>query len=213
MGRDVGESGGHRPARLDRAFYTRPTLEVARDLLGKVLVHVVDGARRAGRIVETEAYVGPLDAASHARSGPSGRASLMFGQAGRAYVYLVYGLHWCFNAVTEAEGTPGAVLVRAVEPAEAAAGERASGPALVCRALRIDRRCNGVDLTGGELFVEDGAPVCDAEVRVGPRVGVHYAGAWAERPWRFWIDGSPHVSRRTPGRPFHRAALSGADAG
>ena len=143
--------------------------------------------------METEAYVGPHDAASHARSGPSGRAALMYGQAGVAYVYLIYGLHHCFNVVTETDGYPGAVLVRAIEPVENA--DRGSGPALVCRALRIDRACNGQDLTQSNLFLEHTAPIADADVRVGPRIGVDYAGEWAAHPWRFWVGTSPHVSR------------------
>ena len=178
---------------------------VARDLLGKVLVHTQAGVRYAGRIVETEGYVGPDDAASHARSGRSGRAGLMWGPAGVAYVYLIYGLHHCFNAVCETEGFPGAVLVRAVEPLEAAAGQRGAGPALVCRALRIDRGCNGLDLTSptSELGVEDAPPVADAAVRMGPRIGVDYAGAWAAHPWRLWLADSPAVSRkRTQSRGY-----------
>jgi DNA-3-methyladenine glycosylase len=178
---------------------------VARDLLGKVLVHTLDGLRYAGRIVETEGYVGPDDAASHARSGQTGRAKLMWGPAGIAYVYLIYGLHHCFNAVTEAEGYPGAVLVRAVEPLEAAAQDKANGPALVCRALRIDRTCNGVDLTTDKsaLAIEDGESVADARVRMGPRIGVDYAGPWAAHPWRLWLADSPAVSRKpTHGSPY-----------
>jgi DNA-3-methyladenine glycosylase len=171
---------------------------VARDLLGKVLVHTRDGVRYAGRIVETEGYVGPDDAASHARSGQRGRAALMWGPAGVAYVYLIYGIHHCFNAVTEAEGYPGAVLVRAVEPLEGAAEHKGSGPALVCRALRIDRGCNGLDLTTSDsaLAVEDAEPVADSQVRMGPRIGVDYAGAWAAHPWRLWLATSPAVSRK-----------------
>lgn len=180
--------------RLARCFYTRSTLVVARDLLGKVLVHLdVDGSRRAGRIVETEAYVGPDDLASHARSGPRGRAGLMFGKAGIAYVYLIYGMHHCFNVVTEDEGYPGAVLVRAIEPLDRS--HRGNGPALVCRTLGIDRRCNGLDLVDSTLFLEAAPRVPDTDVRVGPRIGVDYAGAWATHPWRFWIAGSSHVSR------------------
>ena len=172
-------------------------MRVARDLLGKVLVRTLDGVRYAGRIVETEGYVGPDDAASHARSGRQGRAAVMWGPAGVAYVYLIYGLHHCFNAVTEAEGYPGAVLVRAVEPLEAAAEQKASGPALVCRALRIDRTCNGLDLvTSDGLAIEDAEAVPDAAVRMGPRIGVDYAGAWASHPWRLWLADSPAVSRK-----------------
>jgi DNA-3-methyladenine glycosylase len=189
---------------LQREFYARPTLLVARDMLGKCLVHVVDGVRRSGRIVETEAYIGPEDRASHARVGNKGRASVMYGPPGFAYIYLIYGLHHCFNAVTEREGYPGAVLVRALE-----AEDRASGPALVCRALRIDRSCNGLDLVAAsELFMEDAPPVADTNVRVGPRVGVAYAAEWAANPWRFWVADSPHVSNGTgTGQPFDPAML------
>ena len=165
-------------------------------MLGQILVHTgTDGVRRSGRIVETEAYVGPDDRASHARVGPKGRALIMYGKPGVAYVYLVYGMHYCFNAVTETEAYPGAVLVRAIEPLDNAAGGR--GPALVCRALHIDRSCNGLDLTASALVLEAGTPVEDDKVRVGPRVGVAYAGEWASRPWRFWQADSPSVSGRT----------------
>jgi DNA-3-methyladenine glycosylase len=181
--------------RLPLAFYARPTLLVAREMLGKKLVHLDEnGVRRSGRIVETEAYVGPNDAASHARSGAAGRAALMYGKAGLAYVYLIYGMHHCFNAVTEIEGYPGAVLVRAIEPLENA--ERGGGPALVCRALHIDRRCNGIDLVSSNLCLEDAPSVPNEEVRIGPRIGVDYAGQWAAHPWRFWVAHSQHVSRR-----------------
>jgi DNA-3-methyladenine glycosylase len=179
---------------LPLGFYARPTLIVAREMLGKTLLRVGDdGVRRSGRIVETEAYVGPNDAASHARSGPSKRGALMYGRAGVAYVYLIYGMHHCFNAVTEIDGYPGAVLVRAIEPLENAG--RGGGPALVCRALDIDRTCNGMDLVAGNLFLEDAPGVSDVRVRIGPRIGIDYAGEWAAHPWRFWVAGSPHVSR------------------
>jgi DNA-3-methyladenine glycosylase len=182
---------------LPRQFYARPTLVVARELLGKTLVHLADGVRRAGRIVETEAYIGPHDKASHARVGNRGRASIMYGRAGFAYVFLIYGMHNCFNTVTEAEGFPGAVLIRAVEPEDPA--ERGAGPALVCRALRIDRSCTGLDLTRSDLsdlYLRDAESVPDGDVRVGPRIGIDYAGEWAAHPWRFWVGDSPHVSRR-----------------
>ena len=119
----------------------------------------------------------------------------MFAKAGVAYVYLIYGMHHCFNAVTEVDGYPGAVLVRAIEPLEHA--DRGSGPALVCRALHIDRTCNGSDLVTSNLFLEeeDATPVMDEQVRIGPRIGVDYAGEWAAKPWRFWIANSPYVSR------------------
>jgi DNA-3-methyladenine glycosylase len=145
--------------------------------------------------VETEAYIGPDDAASHARTGNKGRAALMYRQPGIAYVYLIYGMHHCFNAVTERDGYPGAVLVRAIEPLENPDG-RGSGPALVCRALHIDRACNGLDLTASNLFIAAAAEVPDAQVRIGPRIGVDYAGEWASHPWRLWVVDSEHVSRR-----------------
>jgi DNA-3-methyladenine glycosylase len=194
--------------RLQREFYARATLAVARALLGQVLVHIsADGVRRSGRIVETEAYVGPDDAASHARSGPRGRAALMYGPAGVAYVYLIYGLHHCFNATTETDGYPGAVLVRALEPLDNIT--RASGPALVCRALHIDRGCNGVDLASSDrLFIEAASAVPDAELLVGPRIGVDYAGDWAAHPWRLWVKDSAHVSRRPrTGTPYDPSML------
>jgi DNA-3-methyladenine glycosylase len=171
---------------------------VARELLGKPLVH----RDRGGAIVEVEAYVGPHDRASHARVGPRGRAAIMYGPPGVAYVYQIYGVHFCFNAVTESDGYPGAVLVRAIEL------DRATGPALVCRALHIDRSCNGLDLTTSELFITDAPSIPDERVRAGPRVGVAYAGAWAEHPWRFWVAGSHYVSRpRVSGTTFDPAML------
>ena len=156
------------------------------------------GERRAGRIVETEAYVGQEDLASHAaRCQPSGRASVMYGPPGRAYVYLIYGLHNCLNAVTEPEGFPAAVLFRALDPLENVV-ERVDGPGRLCRALEIDRSLNGARLDGPQLWVEPAASR-DFEVAAGRRIGVAYAGEWAERPWRFWIRAAPR--RRRTGRP------------
>jgi DNA-3-methyladenine glycosylase len=130
----------------------------------------------------------------------------MYGPPGVAYVYQIYGVHFCFNVVTEYDGYPGAVLVRAIEPLENAS--RGSGPALVCRALHIDRGCNGLDLTDSELSVEDGECVPDGRVHVGPRIGVDYAGEWAAHPWRFWVADSSHVSRgRITGTPLDPAML------
>jgi DNA-3-methyladenine glycosylase len=176
-------------------------------MLGKTLVHIGDDdVRRSGRIVETEAYVGPNDLASHARVGAKGRAAVMYGPAGVAYVYLVYGMHHCFNAVTEQDGYPGAVLVRAIEPLENA--DRGAGPALVCRALKIDRACSGLDLTTSSLSIEDAPIVTDEEVRVGPRIGVAYAGEWAAHLWRFWVAESAYVSKqRLSGSPLNPAML------
>jgi DNA-3-methyladenine glycosylase len=183
--------------KLPRAFYARPAPEVARDLLGKHLVHEDRGVRRAARIVETEAYHGPDDAASHARFGPTPRAAVMFGPAGVAYVYLIYGISHCFNVVTGRDGEPSAVLVRAAEPL-AGCLHGTSGPGNLCRALAIRREeHSGVDLTGRILFLED-APAPAEEIVTAPRVNVRYAGAWAEEPWRFALAGNRFVSRPRP---------------
>ena len=134
-------------ARLPRSFYDRDTIDVARDLLGKRLVHRVGGVERVGRIVETEAYLGPHDLAAHSARGLTPRTRVMFGPPGHAYVYFVYGMHWCVNVVTQAEGTASAVLLRALEPVKNVEG-RTNGPALLCRAMGIDGRLNGHDLVG-----------------------------------------------------------------
>ena len=189
-------------ARLGRSFYARDARRVARDLLGKVLVHQDGRVRRAARIVEAEAYHGPGDRASHARFGRTPRAAIMFGPPGYAYVYLVYGLSHCVNAVTGREGYPSAVLIRSAEPLENCL-HSTRGPGNLCRALAIDRpRHNGLDLTGDVLFVED-APRPRERVTATPRVNVAYSGPWAERPWRFLLEGNPAVSgrrRRAPAR-------------
>ena len=176
----------------ERAFYARDTRRVARELLGMLVVT----PHGRGRIVETEAYHGPGDQASHARRGPTPRARIMFGEPGHAYVYLIYGMHHCLNAVTGKAGFPSAVLIRAVDIAghDPRAG---AGPGKVCRALAIDRRANGADLTAaGPVWIEDDGERFPArQVKTGPRIGVDYAGAWADRPWRYWIAGHPAVSR------------------
>lgn len=163
------------------------------------------GGVRAATIVETEAYLGREDRASHARAGLTPRTRPMFGPPGHAYVYLVYGMHWCFNVVTETDGTPGAVLVRAVAPEDDVAPTRAgAGPALACGFLGIDGTHDGVDLTvGPPLWLEDpGAAASDAAdllVARGPRVGVAYAGeACASLPYRFGIARHPALSRAFP---------------
>jgi len=177
---------------LPHSFYERPARVVARAMLGKVLVH---GAR-AGRIVETEAYVGAHDLACHAARGKTPRTRILWGPPGRAYVYFVYGMHWCFNAVTELEGRPGAVLVRGLEPLAGFDGPvRLDGPARLCRALHIIGAENGADLVTSALRILDAPAVPGREVERGPRIGVDYAKEWADRPLRFWVRGSPGVSR------------------
>ena len=184
---------------LPRAFYARPTVEVAHDLLGKLLVRR-DGPRvRVARIVEVEAYLGERDAASHARRGPTPRAAIMFGPPGFLYVYLVYGMHHCMNVVTETDGTAGAVLLRAAEPVLGfpALDERAlAGPGKTCAALDISRDQNGWDLCASDLFLAvDRSPSAFTTKR-SARIGVAYAGAWARRRLRFYVAGNPHVSVR-----------------
>ena len=198
----------------DRSFYARPALDVARELIGLVLVRrLPDGTLLSGRIVETEAYTGPEDRASHASRGRTARNEVMFGPPGRAYVYFIYGMHWCLNAVNERDGFPAAVLLRAIEPLDGIELVRAhrpkarkdtqltSGPARLCQALAIDGGLNGADLClpASALFVEDrGLPA--GAVVAAARVGVGYAGEWAAKPFRFLDSRSPYVSVR-PKRP------------
>lgn len=193
--------------KLMRSFYERSTLEVAKTLLGKYLVRQIGDRRLVGRIVETEAYVGPEDKANHASRGRTKRTEVMFGPAGYAYVYMIYGMHYCLNVVTEAEGYPAAVLIRSVEPEEGI-DLPTTGPARLCKAMAIDRSLNGVDMTGNELYIEDrslrrslrrsfgpfgGEPT--PLIGSGPRVGVDYSGEYANKPWRFWIMGNKFVSK------------------
>src|SRR5258707_11926588 len=141
-----------RARRLPRSFYDRDTTLVAQELLGKHLVHVVAGEARIGRIVETEAYLGPHDLAAHSARGLTPRTKVMFGPPGHAYVYLIYGMHWCMNVVTEEEGHASAVLLRALEPIANLDG-RTQGPALLCKAMGIDGRQNGADLGSNTFFL------------------------------------------------------------
>jgi DNA-3-methyladenine glycosylase len=169
---------------------------VARALLGKVLVHHSPAGTRAGRIVETEAYVGPQDLACHAAKGRTARTEVLFGPGGHAYVYFVYGMHFLFNVVTGKKGHAAAVLVRGLEPLRGIPpGMRTDGPARLTQALEIARAENGLDLTSAPLAIHDGAPPAPRSIRRGPRVGVDYAGSWAQSPFRFWVEGSPGVSR------------------
>jgi len=189
---------------LPHSFYARPARVVARALLGKVLVH----GGRSGRIVETEAYVGEHDLACHAARGRTARTAILWGPPGRAYVYFVYGMHWCFNAVTGREGRASAVLVRGLEAVEGFDRPvRLDGPGRLCRALGITGAENGVDLSRSELRILDAPPVPGRTVERGPRIGVDYAEEWAEAPLRYWVRGSPGVSR---GRPSRRRGQAGS---
>lgn len=177
-------------ARLPRSFYARRTVEVARDLLGKVIRH---GPVRA-RIVETEAYLGAGDAAAHSARGPTPRTKVIFGPPGHAYVYLIYGMHHCLNIVAEQEGVAGCVLIRAVEPLSATAGiARASnGPGKLTRALGITLDHYGADLTRGPITLHEPPGREAFEIGISPRIGISQA---AELPLRFFIRGNRFVSR------------------
>ncbi len=157
------------------------------------LLHLHAGQLQVARIVETEAYKGPLDLAAHSARGRTARTEVMFGPPGHAYVYLIYGMWNCLNIVTAAEGMPHAVLIRAVEPISGIT-DPTHGPGLLCKALHIDRSFNGMDLVGPVLWIE--RPRVPGAVRVArsTRIGVDYAGEWAARPWRFYDRASPYVS-------------------
>jgi DNA-3-methyladenine glycosylase len=180
--------------KLPRSFYDRDTKLVARELLGKWLVHQIGGSRHIGRIVETEAYLGEHDLAAHSSKGLTARTKIMFGPPGHAYVYFIYGMYHCMNVVTERESHASAVLLRAVEPVENLAG-RTCGPGLLCRAMKIDRHLNGHDLLSDNLFLA--APAHEPAITVikRPRIGVDYARHWANRRLRFYIKDNPFVSR------------------
>jgi DNA-3-methyladenine glycosylase len=166
---------------------------VARELIGAQLHRVFpDGRHAVGRIVETEAYLGPHDLASHARVGRTARNEVMFGPPGRAYVFLIYGMYWCLNVVTEGAGSASAVLIRAIEPLHGIEG-RTDGPGRLCRALAIDRTFNGEDLRGSALYLTRGSS--PGRVVVTARIGVDYARHWARRLLRYIEAGNPHVSR------------------
>jgi DNA-3-methyladenine glycosylase len=187
--------------RLARSFFSRPTLTVARELLGQRLVHLHNGIRLAGLITETEAYIGQEDLACHARVGRTPRNAMMFGPSGHAYVYFTYGMHWMLNFVTEAEGFPAAVLIRAIAPAEGIDVMRqrrgrpdailTDGPAKLTQALGIDKSLNGHDLCRRDalLFVETAPAVTNARVRRSPRIGLgHTPEPWLSLEWNFKFE-------------------------
>jgi len=180
--------------KLSRSFYAPGTLSIARDLIGMHLVHNDGGVLRVGRIVETEAYMGPQDLAAHSARGRTARTEIMFGQPGHAYVYFIYGVWYCLNIVTAPEGVPHAVLLRALEPVSGIE-DKTWGPGLLCRAMNINKRLNGTDLLGDVLWLER-PPGAAKRPRIAraTRIGVDYAGDWAKRPWRFYDRDSPYVS-------------------
>ncbi len=185
--------------RLERKFFNRPTLQVARELLGTRLVRLEGGERTGGIIVETEAYIGEEDLGCHASAGYTPRTQVMYGPPGHAYVYFTYGMHWMLNFVVEVEGFPAAVLIRGIKPSEGIeriAARRAgrpreqwtNGPGKICQALSINRAQNGADLCDpeAELFLECGVGIPDSCVTNSPRVGLNSVPEpWKSLPWRF----------------------------
>jgi DNA-3-methyladenine glycosylase len=191
--------------KLSRSFYQQATLDVAKQLLGKYLVRKHPDGDLVGRIVETEAYVGPQDLACHASKGRTARNEVMFGAAGHAYVYFIYGFYNMLNLVTEAKDYPAAVLIRAVEPLLGielmqklrrceVPRNLASGPGKLCQAFDIDRSLNGADICGKVLYVEDRGDATPKFLSTA-RIGVDYAGEWKDKPYRFLVRGSEFVSK------------------
>ena len=180
---------------LPRDFYARPTLLVAQQLLGTQLNRILDGMRLAGLIIETEAYIGEEDMGCHAKAGKTKRNIVMYGPPGHAYVYFTYGMHWMLNTVTEREGFPAAVLIRAIEPvlgvdiiSARRKGRDTIGPAKLTKGLAIDGRLNGVDLcdNGTGLWIGEGLPVSENDIISSPRVGLeNVPEPWKSKPWRF----------------------------
>jgi len=181
--------------KLTREFYDRDTIQVAHELLGKLLVRRVDGTDRIGRIVEVEAYLGPHDLAAHTSKGITPRTKVMYGPPGYAYVYLIYGMHHCMNVVTEADGTGAAVLLRALEPV-ANLSTNTKGPGRLCKAMGIDRSHYGHDLCSEDFFIAKAADTTKPAIVERPRIGVDYAGEWAGKLLRYYIEGNPYVSRK-----------------
>jgi DNA-3-methyladenine glycosylase len=181
--------------KLPHEFYARDTILVARELLGKTLVRVAEGVERIGKIVEVEAYLGTHDLAAHSARGRTKRTSVMFGPPGHAYVYIIYGMYHCMNVVTEPEGQAAAVLLRALEPIKNVDG-RTQGPGLLCRAMGIDRSLNAHDLVSADFYIAAPGETEPFSVVERPRIGVGYAGKWAQMPLRFYIQGNPFVSRK-----------------
>lgn len=199
--------------KLDREFYNRDSIIVAKELLGKVLVHEIDGKRVSARIIETEAYMGVEDKAAHSYQGKrTPRVEVMYGEPGFSYVFMIYGMHSCFNVVVNKEGTPHAVLIRAVEPLEGKdwmAQKRfgkpyeeltksqriglTNGPGKLCSACSIDRSLNGVDLCGNEVYIEEGKKE-EIDIVEAKRVGIDYAEEAKDFFWRFYMKGNEYVS-------------------
>lgn len=174
---------------LSKNFYSQPTLTVARQLLGKFLIRKIGSATIKGIITEAEAYCGPADLASHASRGKTPRTALMFGPAGYAYIYLIYGMYYCFNIVTEKKDYPAAVLIRAVK-IDGVDESKTNGPGKLCKILKIDKQLNGIDIMKrGRLWVESRtSTLSPSQIKCTPRIGVDYAGPYKNKKWRFVIS-------------------------
>ncbi|KKS13756.1 MAG: hypothetical protein UU70_C0009G0006 [Candidatus Yanofskybacteria bacterium GW2011_GWA1_41_6] len=184
--------------RLDCKFFERPTVKVARELLGKFLVRKIGNRIIKARIIETEAYCGIKDLACHASKGLTERTKVMFGPAGFSYVYMIYGMYHCLNIVTEKEGNPAAVLIRVAEilnPKPEILNKskiqslKLKGPGILCRELKIDKTLNGVNMfKSSKLWIEDGeTKIKKSQIKKGKRIGVDYAGKWKNKSWRFYL--------------------------
>ena len=191
---------------LSRSFYDRPTLKVAREILGKYLVRETGAGMVVARIIDVEAYVGPEDKACHASKGRTKRTDVLFGKPGLTYVYLIYGMHNLLNFVTERVDFPAAILIRGIEIHEREKKRlpeplRIDGPGRVCKQLHIDRTHNRLDATTGQsIWIEDrGESIRSKLITTLPRVGIDYAGEWANKPWRFCLRSlTQQTQARTP---------------
>jgi DNA-3-methyladenine glycosylase len=196
---------------LQRAFYQQDTVKVAKDLLGKILVHESNQGKTAGRIVETEAYRGPEDKAAHSSGGRrTPRNEVMFGEKGHAYIYFIYGMYYCFNVTAgHVPGKPEAVLIRALEPVagqdimakrrgvrQAKATNLTNGPSKLCMAMDISKSQNKTDLTSPPLYIKNAPPVPKEDIVETTRIGVDYADEWKNHPWRFYIKRNIFVSAK-----------------
>ncbi|HSW68751.1 MAG TPA: DNA-3-methyladenine glycosylase [Gammaproteobacteria bacterium] len=180
--------------KLSRDFYARDTIVVAKDLLGKYLVHSIHGVLHIGKIVEVEAYLGAHDLAAHSSKGMTKRTQVMFGPPGFVYVYLIYGMYYCVNLVTELEGVGSAVLLRALEPVKNIIA-RTQGPGLLCNAMQINLNLNGHDLLSDDFYVAEADVQEKFAIVKRPRIGVDYAKHWTKRLLRFYIKNNAFVSR------------------
>ena len=197
-------------SKITREFYLREnTLEIARELLGKLIViPAANGERISGMIVETEAYLGAIDKAAHSYGNRrTKRTETMYALGGTVYIFFIYGMYFQFNIVVGEIDSPHAILIRAVEPVEGIETMRmrrgqmkdknlTSGPGKLCIAFDIDRSLNNADLLGEQMWLEDFKTFADSEVIAGKRVGIDYAEEFAEKPWRFWVKDNPYVSRK-----------------